>query len=204
MSSVGPNNSSSGGSGSGSGDVPTLLVRDERGRELLCYLEQLVPLDGNDYGLLTPVDTPVLLVHLPENEEEDPEEIDNWEEHEPVLAIAESVLQEHNLTLVRSAVMLTVTGDFDGNGIDDEEEDEEEEIEDSEELDDEGGDLFESLLDRPFYVGEEQYDLFIPLDPFFVVARVENGAGVLVVGEALERIQPRLEAELEERERSAD
>jgi len=190
--------------GSGAGDVPTLLVRDGQGRELLCYLEQLIPLDGHDYGLLTPVDTPVLLVNLPENEEEEPEEIENWEEHESVLEIAESVLQEHNLTLVRSAVMLTVTGDFDGNELDDDDEERDDEIEAEDSLDDEGGDLFESLLDRPFYVGEEQYDLFIPLDPFFVVARVENGAGVLVIGEELERIQPRIEAELEERERSSD
>jgi hypothetical protein len=97
-----------------------------------------------------------------------------------------------------------VTGDFDGNELDDDDEERDDEIEAEDSLDDEGGDLFESLLDRPFYVGEEQYDLFIPLDPFFVVARVENGAGVLVIGEELERIQPRIEAELEERERSSD
>ena len=197
--------SSDGPGSNGSGDVPTLLVRDDRGRELLCYLEQLIPLDGHDYALLTPVDTPVLLVHLPENEEEEPEEIENWEEHESVLEIAESVLHEHNLTLVRSAVMLTVTGDFDGNELDEEDDEEpDDEIEAEGSLDEEGGDLYESLLDRPFYVGEEQYDLFIPLDPFFVVSRVENGAGVLVIGEELERIQPRIEAELEERERSFD
>lgn len=207
MRSEGPSTSSGSPSGgNGSGDVPTLLVRDGQGRELLCYLEQLIPLDGHDYGLLTPVDTPVLLVQLPEDETQQPEEIENWEEHESVLEIAESVLQEHNLTLVRSAVMLTVTGDFDGNELDEDEDEEEgdDEIEAEDALDEEGGDLFESLLDRPFYVGEEQYDLFIPLDPFFVVARVENGAGVLVVDEELERIQPRIEAELEERERNSD
>ena len=40
-----------------SGDVPTLLVRDSEGRDLLCFLEQLIPLDGADFVLLTPVDT---------------------------------------------------------------------------------------------------------------------------------------------------
>ena len=42
---------------SGSGDVPTVNVKDGQGQELLCFLEQLIPLDGNDYALLTPVDT---------------------------------------------------------------------------------------------------------------------------------------------------
>ncbi len=192
----------------GSGDVPTLLVNDAQGRQLLCYLEQLVPLDGHDYALLTPVDTPVSLVRLPRSEDEEPEEILDWDVRTPILDVAEAVLQEHNLTLVRSAATLTVTGDFDDDDLDDDEDDEvdpEEDLEEEEELadDEEGGDLFESLLDRPFFVGEEQYDLFVPLDPFFVVARVEGNRATLVEGEEFERIQPRLEAELEERDLEA-
>ena len=31
-----------------SGDVPTLLVKDSEGRDLLCFLEPLLPLDGPD------------------------------------------------------------------------------------------------------------------------------------------------------------
>lgn len=186
----------------GSGDVPTLLVHDAQGRQLLCYLEQLIPLDGHDYALLTPVDTPVCLVRLPQSEEEEPEEIIDWEERLPILAVAEAVLQEHNLTLVRSAATLTVTGDFEEPDLDDEDEEEEAIEEEDEALEDDGeaGDMFESLLDRPFYVGEEQYDLFVPLDPFFVVARVEGSQAQLVEGEEFQRIQPRIEAELEERE----
>ena len=33
-----------------SGDVPTVLVRDSEGKDLLCFLEQLIPLDGQDYS----------------------------------------------------------------------------------------------------------------------------------------------------------
>jgi hypothetical protein len=192
----------------GSGDVPTLLVNDAQGRQLLCYLEQLVPLDGHDYALLTPVDTPVSLVRLPRSEDEEPEEILDWDVRTPILDVAEAVLQEHNLTLVRSAATLTVTGDFDDDDLDDDEDDDadpEEDLEEEDDLadDEEGGDLFESLLDRPFFVGEEQYDLFVPLDPFFVVARVEGNRATLVEGEEFERIQPRLEAELEERDLEA-
>jgi hypothetical protein len=42
--------------------------------------------------------------------------------------------------------------------------------------------------------------LYIPLDPFFVVARMNGDGALLVEGEEFERVQPRIEAELEERE----
>ena len=51
-----------------------------------------------------------------------------------------------------------------------------------------------------FRSGDQEYGLYIPLDPFFVVARLEDGIGVLVEDEEFERIQPRIEAELDERE----
>jgi hypothetical protein len=51
-----------------------------------------------------------------------------------------------------------------------------------------------------FMVEEQEYGLYIPLDPFFVVARMVDGQAELVEGEDFDRIQPRLEAELEERE----
>ena len=61
----------------------------------------------------------------------------SWDERGPILEVAEAVLQEHNLTLVRSAATLTVTGDFDEPDLDeDDEEDEEEAIEEDEALDD--------------------------------------------------------------------
>lgn len=186
----------------GSPDMPTLMVRDSQGRQLLCFLEQLIPLDGQDYALLSPVDTAVALVRLPADEEEEPEEIVDWQERTPILEVAEAVLQEHNLTLVRSAATLTVTGDFEDSDPE-EDEDIEEQIEEGEDIDEEAedaGDLFESLLDRPFYVGEEQYDLFVPLDPFFVVASLDGQDARLVEGEEFEGIQPRIEAELEARE----
>ena len=92
----------------GAGEVPTILVNDGTGRQLLCFLEQLIPLDGHDYALLTPVDTPVCLFRL--SDDEDPELIETLEATEPVLSVADVVLQEHDLTLVRSAVTLTVSG----------------------------------------------------------------------------------------------
>jgi hypothetical protein len=174
----------------GSGDVPTVQVRDGSGRQLLCFLEQLIPLDGHDYALLTPVDTPVCLFRL--REDDDPELVETVDATEPILSVADVVLQEHDLTLVRSAVTLTVSGELD----EPDPEDLDDEIEEGD--DDEESDLYEMLIQ--FRAEGEEYGLFIPLDPFFVVARMENGEGRLVEGEEFERIQPRIEAELDERE----
>ena len=174
---------------SGSGDVPTVHVKDGQGQELLCFLEQLIPLDGNDYALLTPVDTPVCLFRLSDDDE--PELIEPASASEPVLSTAEVVLQEHELSLVRSAVTLTVAGELD-------EPDPEELDVDADDDDDDDAETYELLVS--FLVAEQEYGLYIPLDPFFVVARMQNGHALLVQGDEFERIQPRIEAELEERE----
>ena len=195
MSSDGTSSPSDGSSSNGSGDVPTVLVRDGQGRQLLCFLEQLIPLDGHDYGLLTPVDTPVCLVRIADDDDEEDEVIDELDGAEPILSVAEVVLQEHELTLVRSAVTLTVSGEL-------EEPDQDELDEEIDGEDDDDSDLYEMLIQ--FRADGQDYGLFIPLDPFFVVARIQNGEGVLVEGEEFERIQPRIEAELEERELAAD
>ena len=180
---------------SGAGDVPTVLVRDGQGRQLLCFLEQLIPLDGHDYALLTPVDTPVCLVRIAEDDDGEDEVIEQLDGAESILSVAEVVLQEHDLTLVRSAVTLTVSGEL--------EEPDPDELE--EELDDEGdedSDLYELLIQ--FRAEGQDYGLFIPLDPFFVVARIHDGEAVLVEGEEFNRVQPRIEAELDERELADD
>ena len=168
------------------GEVPTVLVRDDEGRDLLCFLEQLIPLDDKDYALLTPVDTPVSLFRLIEGN--DPELIETIASSEPILSVADVVLQEHDLTLVRSAVTLTVNGELD--------EPDPEELEDEETDDD--SETYELLVS--FMVQEQEYGLYIPLDPFFVVARMTDGQAKLVEGEEFDQVQPLIEVELENRE----
>ncbi len=166
-------------------EVPTILISDSNGSSLLCYLEQLIPISGTEYALLTPVDTPVSLFRLTEGG--DPELIERISSTEPILAVADVVLQEHELTLVRSAVTLTVTGEL--------EEPEAEELEE-EEYEDEA-ETYELLV--TFRVENDEYGLYIPLDPFFVVGKLENGEAVLVKGEEFDKIQPLIEYEIEER-----
>ncbi len=173
---------------SNSGEVPTVLVTDAQGSSLLCFLEQLIPIEGSDYALLTPVDTPVSLFHL--IEDGDPELIETIKSSEPILEVADVVLQEHDLTLIRSAVTLTVTGELDEP---DPEELEEDDIEDDSET-------YELLVS--FRVDDKEYGLYIPLDPFFVVARLKDSQAILVEGEEFDRIQPLIESELDEREMS--
>ena len=166
-------------------EVPTLLVKDSQGSDLLCFLEQVVPLEGNEYALLTPVDTPVSLFQL--IDDQDPKLIETIEKNEPILEVADVVLQEHDLKLVRSAITLTVSGELD--------EPEPEEIEE-EEIDDES-ETYELLVN--FRVENNEYGLYIPLDPFFIVGKLEDGEVKLVEGEEFDKIQSGIEAELEER-----
>ena len=166
-------------------EVPTLLVKDSQGSDLLCFLEQVVPLEGNEYALLTPVDTPVSLFQL--IDDQDPKLIETIEKNEPILEVADVVLQEHDLRLVRSAITLTVSGELD--------EPEPEEIE--EEDIDEESETYELLVN--FRVDENEYGLYIPLDPFFIVGKLEDGEVKLVEGEEFDKIQSGIEAELEER-----
>ena len=183
-------------------DVPTVLVRDSHGRQLLCFLEQLIPLEGHDYVLLTPVDTPVCLVKIAaEDSDGEDEVIDQLDADETILANAEAVLQDLDLTLVRSAVTLTVSGDLEEPDADDlDDEDLDEEIEAELEDEDDETDLYEMLIQ--FRADDQDYGLFIPLDPFFVVARMENGEAVLVEDEEFRRVQPLIEKELDEREQA--
>ena len=166
-------------------EVPTLLVKDSQGSDLLCFLEQVVPLEGNEYALLTPVDTPVSLFQL--IDDQDPKLIETIEKNEPILEVADVVLQEHDLRLVRSAITLTVSGELD--------EPEPEEIEE-EDIDDES-ETYELLVS--FRVDDNEYGLYIPLDPFFIVGKLEEGEIKLVEGEEFDKIQSGIESELEER-----
>ncbi len=171
---------------SNNNEVPTLLVKDSHGNELLCFLEQIVPISGIEYILLTPVDTPVSLFRL--REDKDPELIKTIEKKEPILEVADVVLQEYDLRLIRSAVTLTITGEL-----------EEPEPEELEEKDfDEDSELYELLVN--FKVEDEEYGLYIPLDPFFVVGEIKDGNAIVLEGENFDKIQPMIEAELEKRD----
>ena len=165
-------------------DAPTLLLKDSSNDQLFCYLEQIVKVEGTEYALLTPVDTPVTLFQI--NEKDEPVLIEKIEKNEQILQNADAVLQEHDLSLVRSAVTLTVSGELEEPVYDDLEEDE---------VNKDDSESYELLVN--FNVLNDEYGLYVPLDPFFIVAKiVENGA-ILVEDEEFDRVQPLIETELE-------
>ena len=164
-------------------EAPTLLLKDSNNNELFCYLEQIVNLDSKEYALLTPVDTPVTLFKIGEKEE--PVLIEKIDKNEQILKNADAVLQEHDLKLIRSAVTLTVSGELEEPIYD--------ELED-EEVNDES-ETYELLVS--FNLLNDEYGLYVPLDPFFIVGKLQEDKALLIEDEEFERIQPLIEIELE-------
>tara|TARA_Y100000589_G_C26938471_1_gene541324 strand:+ start:30 stop:566 length:537 start_codon:yes stop_codon:yes gene_type:complete len=164
-------------------EAPTLLLKDSKNNELFCYLEQLVKIEEKEYALLTPVDTPVTLFKI--NEKEEPELIEKIERNEQILKNADAVLQEHDLSLIRSAVTLTVSGELEEPAYDELEEE-------SENYESE---TYELLVN--FNVLEDEYGLYVPLDPFFIVAKLNKEGATLIEDEEFDRIQPLIESEIE-------
>ena len=164
-------------------EAKTLILNDSNGNELFCYLEQLVNVEGEEYALLTPVDTPVSLFKI--NKEDEPELIEKIEKNEQILKNADAVLQEHDLKLIRSAVTLTVSGELEEPIYDELEEDHLEE--DSE--------TYELLVN--FNLLDQEYGLYIPLDPFFIVGKLKDKGATLIEDDDFDRIQPLIELELE-------
>ena len=164
-------------------EANTLILNDSNGNELFCYLEQIVKVEEKEYALLTPVDTPVSLFKIKEND--DPELIEKIEKNEQLLKNADAVLQEHDLKLIRSAVTLTVSGELEEPIYDELEEDN---------LNEES-ETYELLVS--FNLLEQEYGLYIPLDPFFIVGKLTSQGALLIEDDEFDKVQPLIESELE-------
>ena len=164
-------------------EAQTIILNDSNGNKLFCYLEQIVKIDDKEYALLTPVDTPVSLFRI--NEKEEPELIEKIEKNEQVLKNADAVLQEHDLKLIRSAVTLTVSGELEEPIYDELEEDSL----------DEDSEAYELLVS--FNLLEQEYGLYIPLDPFFIVGKLTDEGALLIEEDEFDKVQPLIESELE-------
>ncbi|MEB3277501.1 MAG: DUF3727 domain-containing protein [Lyngbya sp.] len=165
-------------------DIVTLT--DDRGRTLDCMIQSIVQLEGQDYLLLVPVDAPVEILRWPSEDEEDEEPIpvESEAELEQIFPIAKVVLEEQNLTLKRTAVSLTVAGELP--------EVDEEELVDSGE-DSEADDYEEMMELTSFYCEDQEYGIYTPVEPFFILARQnDRGEPQLLSSEELEKIEPLL------------
>jgi hypothetical protein len=169
----------------GKSDEVSVTLTDEVGRSLTCNIEHSMDVEGQEYALLLPIDSPVEIFtwHGDEADEaaipvEDETEIDK------IFDTAKVVLQEQNLTLRRTAVTLTVIGDL----PDFPEEDLEPDADSEEESD------FEELMWlTSFYHEEQEYAIYTPLDPFFILARInDDGQPELLSEEEFQRLEPLL------------
>lgn len=160
----------------------SVTVTDEFGRSLACYIEHSFELNNENYVLLLPVDTPVeIFVWAEDEDEEEPIPLEDPDKIDEIFETAKAVLEEQNLTLKRTAVTLTVSGEIP------EIEDDQEEPEDKEE------DYEELQLLASFYHEEQEYAIYTPLDPFFILARLdENGKPQLLSDEEIEKLEPML------------
>lgn len=160
----------------------SVTVTDEFGRSLACYIEHSFELNDDNYVLLLPVDAPVeIFAWAEDDEDEEPIAIEDPDEIDEIFETAKAVLEEQNLTLKRTAVTLTVSGEL--PELEDELESEEDEEEGYEEL---------QLL-ASFYNEEQEYAIYTPLDPFFILARLDdNGQPQLLSDEELEKLEPML------------
>ena len=170
-------------------DAPTVTLTDEAGLTLTCYIEHSLEVDEQDYVLLLPLDSPVEIFAWQEDSEDGEEDeailVEDDDEIEKIFNTAKAVLSEQNLVLKRSAVVLTVEGDLPDL-------DEEDEFSGVESDDDEGEEEELQLL-ASFYHEEQEYAIYTPLDPFFILARMDaNGKAHLLSPEELKKIEPML------------
>lgn len=172
------------------------ILKDAEGRSLSCYIEHSFTINGQEYVLLMPVDSPVEIFAWPESEDDMEEPIPVEEsEIDEIFEVAKAVLAEQNLSLKRTGIVLTVSGDLPDFEELEGEEGEEELPEDS--------DYEELQLLASFYNEEREYSIYTPLDPFFILARLNaDGQPELLSNEELEEIEPMLpsiEGMIEER-----
>lgn len=169
-------------------DLKTMVVTDERGRTLDCYVEREIAIDGTDYALLLPVDFPIEIFAWEDDEDGEESLVDlDDDEVEVVFLTARAVLAEQDMTLTQTALTLTAKGVL---PIPDEDDIV------TLDLSDESGELdsedFQLLVN--FFHEEQEYAVYTPLNPLLVFVRLQNdGKPVLLEQEEFESIRPQLE-----------
>lgn len=170
----------------------SVTLTDEAGRTLNCYIEHSLEVEGSEYLLLLPVDSPIeIVVWDDEDEEEDDDAqatiLEDEADIDLIFSDAQAVLAEQNLNLKRTAYTLTVAGELPPVNEDDiltiEVGENDEEVESEE---------FQLLAS--FYHEEQEYGIYTPLDPLlFFAQKNQAGQPELLTPEQFKKVQPLLE-----------
>jgi len=169
----------------------SITLTDDKGRSLECYIEHSLEVDGQEYVLLLPVDSPVEIFSWEgEGEEEEAVLVEDDTTIEQIFGTAQAVLSEQNLILKNTAYALTVEGDLPP-------------VEESElftlEIEDEEAELEPEQLQllASFYDEDQEYAIYTPLDPLLFFARIaKTGQPELLSPEEFRKVQPLLEEHL--------
>lgn len=167
-----------------------VTLTDESGRQLNCSVEHSLDVEGAQYLLLMPVDTPVEIVAWDDEEDEDSTDatlLEDDAEIDLIFSDAQAVLAEQNLALKRTAFTLTVAGEM--PSVEDVDEDDilTIEIED----DDLKLEPEELMFLASFYHEEQKYEVYTPLDPLlFPARRSPTGQAELLSPEEIQKVQP--------------
>jgi hypothetical protein len=174
------------------GELPqaSVTVIDEQGQSLECYVQSTLEVDNQEYLLLICVDQPVVILTWPDTEEDEDEAaipVESDHELKILFPIAKAVLAEQNLTLHYNTITLTVSGELPELS--------EEDLEsmNSDDIDSDNDEYEELVWLASFYHKEQEYGVYLPLDPFLILARVdEQGKPQLLSPEELQQIEPLL------------
>jgi hypothetical protein len=172
-------------------DATVITLTDEKGRSLECYVEHSLSVEGQEYVLLLPVDSPIeIFAWQGEGEEEEAILVEDDAIINEVFSTAQAVLSEQNLVIKNTAYALTVMGELPPA--------EESEIFTLEIEDDETELEPEQLqLLASFYHQEQEYAVYTPLDPLLFFARItKTGQPELLSPEEFRKVQPLLEEHL--------
>lgn len=177
-------------------EYPVVNLSDEEGRQLACYVEKSIDVDGTEFLLLLPVNLPIeIFVWEPDDEAEGDEAAEilvdvEDEAVEDLFPSARAVLAELDLILERSAHTLTAAGD-----LPEADEDDCFSLDISEEGTQPVTEEFQMLA--TFFHEDAQYTLCTPLDPLlFFAQRNSDGSIELVEPEDFQKMRSQLEDKL--------
>jgi len=165
-------------------EMEMVTLTDDAGRTIACTIEHSLEVEGQEYVVLLPIDAPVEIVAWQEDgDDEEAIPVEDEDDIEVLFPIAKVVLEEQNLTLKRTAVILTVEGDLPDLPEDDDLEGLESDIGEEEEL---------QFL-ASFYYEEQEFGVYAPLEPFLILARMDDdNQPHLLSPEEFEKLEPML------------
>ncbi|MDJ0677101.1 MAG: DUF3727 domain-containing protein [Calothrix sp. MO_167.B42] len=171
-------------------DLGAITLTDDQGRSLECYIEDSLVVDGQEYFLLLPTDSPVEIFAWRNEGEEEAILIEDDATIDQIFSTAQAVLAEQNLELKNTAYALTATGELPP-------------VEESEiftlEIEDEEDNLEPEQLQllASFYHEDQEYAIYTPLDPLLFFAKKDkSGKPELLSPEEFRKFQPLLEEHL--------